>query len=494
MPWWLTHDCHNSFLLLINQINWGFGKQNMKQTVLCTTGTSIANGCPALRDLQKNSRPWDAAVPDLEAEIVGRLRNFDLGRAEDRHRASAELHSLERLGLNPGDSVVLLATDTADGRACAEATRDCLAEHFGLQLADLKVDRVEGLQVRDAVALRRQGLVNLTDAVLRYIDDPQVRYGSELILNPTGGYKGIVPFLTILGMLFRLRSVYVFEHANALIQLPPLPVTFDLPLYERALPAIEKVLEEGALPELEFFARVEGFQEHERELLGGFLESDGGLVTLSPLAMVLARLDRTGARTIYLSPKVRETLDGVTGSQRIVAERLLARVAHPLWRSIHRHRIAGTDLEVFKPGNVAERVACIVSRERVDVCALYLSHDQYERGVSARRRSEFNPETFTSWEVPALDDLEQNLREVRGDELDQAREKIRRLQEQLKEARQPYREELKTFRSAAAEANRLRAQNGRLEMEAEGVRRELDRLQAKGGGESRPASQESPPE
>ena len=63
--------------------------------------------------------------------------------------------------------------------------------------------------------------------MLAYLTDDNLNYQYDLILNPTGGYKGVIPFVTVLGMLYGKRSVYIFEHAEQLINLPPLPFSFD---------------------------------------------------------------------------------------------------------------------------------------------------------------------------------------------------------------------------------------------------------------------------
>ncbi len=117
--------------------------ENMSHTILGTTGTPIAQGCGALRGLLGKPRPWDASAEGLREQIRARLAGMDLSAPEGRAaRASAEINSLHRLGVDPADTVVLLVTDTADGRACAEAVGGVLRElfhlpaHFDLDLSE----------------------------------------------------------------------------------------------------------------------------------------------------------------------------------------------------------------------------------------------------------------------------------------------------------------------------------------------------------------------
>jgi putative CRISPR-associated protein (TIGR02619 family) len=401
------------------------------KTIICTTGTSIARGCQTLRAYQESASGWEDAATDLEQEIAARLAAFDLGTAPDRVEASAELHSLHRLQVEPGDTVVLLATDTVDGRVCAEALARSIRQAFALDENGVRLHRVPGLQVRDGKRLREEGLVRFADIVISYVENPQYRHGGELILNPTGGFKGVVPFLAAIGMIFRIPTVYVFEHANNLITLPPLPVQFDLHLYERAAAALRYIHEESYVHEEEFFSRIDGYQTHERDLFLSFVEQvENQMVTLSPLAFVLLRMSEEGARQIFLSSKAAATLKQSSGLSQLALERLLIRLGDPVWRSIHIHSTNGsTDLEVYKPGNTAERAFCIIEGDRVNVCELFTDHDLYERMLSKCRRADYQTGQFTAWEPDtAPDRVERNYRHSLAGE-------VRRLQTELNEVR-----------------------------------------------------------
>ncbi|HMO50108.1 MAG TPA: putative CRISPR-associated protein [Kiritimatiellia bacterium] len=397
------------------------------KTILTTVGTSIAQSCKILGEYQRKATTWEDRADDLREQINLRLAGMDLTTDGGRSAASAEINSLNRLGVGPEDRVVLLATDTADGRACAEILKQTLTTIFSLPAGQVILHRIPGLQVRDAERLRTEGLVRFVDIVTSYIENPQYRHGGEIILNPTGGYKGIVPFLAAIGMIFKLKTVYVFEFANALITLPPLPVSFDLHLYERAAPALEYIHAEGAVPEARFFDRIRDYQPHEHDLFLGFVESDDtGMVTLSPLACVLLRISEQGIRNILLSPKAADALESADGLKKLALQRLLLRLSDPVWRSIHIHAVQGCDLEVYKPGNVAERALCITRDDHVHVCELMTDHDDYERKLGTCRRNQYPFKDFTLWEpdVPA-DDIETSYAATLEAELESCRNQVR---------------------------------------------------------------------
>jgi len=398
--------------------------------IICTVGTSIANGCPVLRSYQQRASSWDEAAEDLSAEITAKLTQTDLASTETVRRVSAELNSLQRLGLDKSDRVVLLTTDTADGRCCAEHLRRALSGAFPITEDAIAIRRVEGLQVRNAKRLREEGLPNLVRLVMDYRDQWNAE---QIVLNPTGGFKGVVPFLTVLGMVFRFRTVYVFEFAEELISLPPLPLSFDAGVLERALPALQRIGREGAVPESDYWARIAGFQPHERDLFLAFVERDGqGYVTLSPLIEpFLPQAPETKA--IYLSGQVTELVEKAEGGDRARLKTLLARVANPLWRSMHYHHFANTDLDVFKPGNVAERAACIFENGEVFVCRLYLSHDDYDATLARLSRRDFDLSTFSQYVPPPLEECVEAEQRENEEEVQRLRDENRQLRAKITE-------------------------------------------------------------
>jgi len=404
----------------------------MNQTVICTIGTSLARECPSLAGFQRRASSWDEDTIALTREIEARIGRHDLREPSSLTELSAELNSLQRLGLGAGDHVVLLATDTAEGRACGEMLARCVTNVFHLPETDVRVVRIEGLQVRDAERLRKVGLVKLLDTILTYVMDPQIRFGSEIVLNATGGYKGVVPFLTVVGMLFRLRTVYIFEFAETLICLPPLPFSFDLHLYQRALPALNEIVRESFVPEEQFFRKITNFQEHERDLFGGFVETvEPGIVTLSPLAFALQKVEQGGPRTIYLAPAVAEDYQKATEFDRLQFDRALGNLANPLWRTMHYHSFPSTDLTVYKWYASTLRVATIPRGDRVYVCEVYTNHDRYERDLPGRKAADYTLDSFIPWEPSTPEDVETPFLQALEQENGELKSRIGKLEAQL---------------------------------------------------------------
>lgn len=365
------------------------------RTILCTVGTSISGGTkdsPSLVRYFRETTAWDEKTPELDAEIQARLKNprYDLTTPAGRIAASAELNSLQRLGVLADDEIILLATDTAEGRACTQALASAIETAFGLPSSQCRIEPVRDLQVRDAARLRGSGLPNLCRKLLFYLRDPSRQYGGGVIVNPTGGYKGIVPFTTILGMLYGARAVYVFESSPTLINLPPLPVVFDLDLFESARPALIDAKNAGVLSPERFLGQIPGLEASQRERYLGFLEvlSDSE-ACLSPLAEVLLEEEELGSGRVFLSPDCLKKLDD-NPTNRSHVLRLLARSGSASWRSANAHPFKTTDLRVFGNSRFNFRVAGFLQGPDFFVCEFFHSdHNLYERRLEGSKRRDY---------------------------------------------------------------------------------------------------------
>ena len=443
--------------------------------ILCTVGTSVAQNCEALKPLQSRPTNWADDALDLRAQINSRLAALDLQTDRDRAKASAEINSLNRLGIERDDKIVLLATDTSDGKACALAVQKTLQDVY--QLKDTpEVIRVEGLQVHDAQRLRKEGFVNLINTLLHYLQHGKRYEVHETILNPTGGFKGVVPFVATCGMLFGVRTIYIFEFANQLISLPPLPITFDLGIFTRALPAL-RALQEKDLPTEQYYALIRDIRPHERDLFGSLVEAFEGMVTLSPLAQVMTEIDEAGTDRLMLSPAVAKQLEKADPTSKAKLERRLAQTMSPLWRLFHLHAFSGTNLMVLKPAACAERIAGIEKGDSFYVCEQYLDHDDYERLLNGKRTEQYDLDNFLPWKPEAtLTELERagelaietQMRQLQAEFSEYKASEQKRFAEQAEKASK------RVAGKTTSEITRLQATNSRLKHELEVAKNKLE--------------------
>jgi len=364
---------------------------SMPRTIICTAGTSIAKDCPALAVANEACSHWDEDPPGFARQIESRLAGFKLSGLAAPTDLSTEVNSLLLLDCGADDEVVLLAADDAVGRICAEHLESVIPTVFGMPFDLCKVIHVPGLHMRDATRFRREGLPNLIEKLLVYLRDPQRRYARRIVLNPTGGFKGVVPFLTVLGMLYGARVAYVSRSSHQLVSLPPLPLTYDREVFERAREALAWAERQAVFRSEQFFGRITAYDADEHELFEGFLETDAeGNSTLSPLAMVLLEKDREGSGRVLLTPAAMAKLDKLKGTDRARALDLLRRAGSPQWRDRWYHRFATTELDVFGGKALAFRVAGFLRGPDFHVCEFfYQDHDTYLGALHNTRRSQY---------------------------------------------------------------------------------------------------------
>ena len=374
----------------------------MPKLIICTVGTSISNGCPSQKKLFSNNQSWDDDGQFLRIEIETSLeqKHFTDVSIEEAAHASAELNSLYKLGVNEEDHVILISSDNLQGRVCAEMIKECLALRFDLLEQNIEIKRIEGLQVHNEQILREVGLKNLVRTLLIYLAGDQYRYSYEIILNPTGGFKGIVPFLTILGMLYGRKTIYLFEFSTQLVTLPPLPFSFDLDIYNRVRDALLYLEQEVAVFEQAFCSRIHNYVPEEHDLFMAFTEpfDESGKITLSPLAYCLLQMD-SPEQSCYVSDNVIDTLRSVDPQMREKLIRLIDNIACPIWRSSHLHRWEKNDLLIIKPGNTAERFAGFMKDNMFHVALAYPRHQDYERELGRYSCSSFTNTHFKKWKL-----------------------------------------------------------------------------------------------
>jgi len=373
----------------------------MNKLIICTVGTSIANDCPAQKAMFKQHNEWDSDAEVLRSQIQDLLNKSERSAKSSQTRGtiSAELNTLNKLDVDKNDRVILLSSDNAQGRVCAEMNKKAIMESFNLSNAQVTIHRIEGLQVHSAKKLRETGLKNLVKVVVNeYLGNENVRYSYDIIINPTGGFKGVVPFLTVLGMLYGKRTVYMFEFADELINLPPLPFSFDMELYDRVRPALVFTEKEVAVTEENFLKKIKNFSPEERDRFMAFTEPfDSTHVTLSPLAYCLISAENRQEKPV-IAQSAEDELKKIEGIPSLMVRRLIRNSVNPIWREKHIENWQHTDLLVLKQPKTAERIAGFLRNGKFCITHVFASHDDYIRILRNYSKKDFDNVAFFEWE------------------------------------------------------------------------------------------------
>ncbi|WP_027003412.1 hypothetical protein [Hugenholtzia roseola] len=160
--------------------------------------------------------------------------------------ASAEIESILAIQKEAGEEVEvhLLATDTVLSRLAAELICTWFDENDNRHVSvtfNPNQDVIKELQVEDGERFKK-GLVNLNTRFYQ-IAQNSILGGQfdDVIINVTGGYKGIIPYLTILGQINQSPIKYIFENTGVLITIPQIPIQFNEDLFEKHWEVLSKL-------------------------------------------------------------------------------------------------------------------------------------------------------------------------------------------------------------------------------------------------------------
>lgn len=164
--------------------------------------------------------------------------------------ASAEVQSvlemMEKIDEDSEVQLYFLVTDTEISSLAAELVGNALEKHFQEQGRAFQcfLNQVPGLRVDDKHQFMEEGFQGLIQEIERIAQaEPQE---AEVQMNITGGFKGVVPILTVTAQLFDYPLFYMYEFSrgtksgNVLLEIPPLPIQFDWSLIEVWQPFLTK--------------------------------------------------------------------------------------------------------------------------------------------------------------------------------------------------------------------------------------------------------------
>ena len=149
---------------------------------------------------------------------------------------SAEINALSKLkDLNiNSDYLYFLTSDSDEGQLCAELIGGYYNEK-GFNFVDYK--RVTGL-VKDFKKFKTVGLINLVNILCDLIEE----YKKNVIINATGGYKAEIAYATLVGILYKVKVIYIHEDFKGMIEMPFLPINFDFNLWNKHKDHVDNIL------------------------------------------------------------------------------------------------------------------------------------------------------------------------------------------------------------------------------------------------------------
>jgi len=240
----------------------------------------IKRYCEVIKDGKDRDRTKNAW--ETFSDTVERIRKPVLEWAKNNYNASAEIKSILSIQSEVKDDleVYLLTTDTIDSILASQIIKEVIdgyESEDGAIIDVVSIKTIEGLQVFDRIRLEREGLTNLVDEIYKVFEyySPDE---ANVLLNITGGYKCIIPYLTILAQINRAPLYYIFDETEELIKILQAPLDIDWGMFEKYKDAIS-LLDKGVNKSWAEFKREHGMGDDFKACI---YEMEEGIM-LSPL-------------------------------------------------------------------------------------------------------------------------------------------------------------------------------------------------------------------
>lgn len=149
-----------------------------------------------------------------------------LGRPLHGTDVSAEINSLRLMLVGadvhlPSTTILLVGSDTRGGKFCSEVARDAI--HGVWPEVHVVLELIPGLDPTNAARFQAEALPALARFIVdQYQSNARGGRSPDIVFNVTGGFKGILPFLGLIGLCVGASIQYLFEDSDMLVRLPTL--------------------------------------------------------------------------------------------------------------------------------------------------------------------------------------------------------------------------------------------------------------------------------
>ena len=230
----------------------------MTDILIATCGTSILNNSLDIKRETAPEREW-WELKDAEASLIEKkiLERLERSGAEERI-CGAEINSTEKLIKKmkfSGKKLYLIASDTLEGRMAGRMVEVLLREKLHVDSVEVRV--IEDLNTNREFDFAKKGLRNLASVMGAIINKEGENH---LAISPIGGLKAQIFMAGLVGQIFKIKTYYMYDGFDEVIELLPMPVSLDWDFFNRNLEVISKIKRDGEVDKREirsFFQREE---------------------------------------------------------------------------------------------------------------------------------------------------------------------------------------------------------------------------------------------
>ena len=289
------------------------------------------------------------------------LKKFIIDRVEFSEKTSAEIKSLINIAKdskfqNQYLEIIPIATDTILAPMCAEMLKVLIEKN--LNNIDVNYSEqyiIEDLQVGDYKRYKK-GLINLLNKLNTFSNE-------ELLLNITGGFKGVIPYMTIYGQVNNIPLFYIFEFTSSLIEIPQVPLAIDYNIFESEWKTFYQIETEDVLAKDTLSYQF--IKDYEN-----LLDIEGDLVSLNPLGKILWDRYKKENFIFYTTYEVWQEIQKLKNIQNILKTKFSLNYTNKTEQKNNHF--------VYDDGNNPNRIFYFEVDKKFYIYKVFENHDRYE--------------------------------------------------------------------------------------------------------------------
>ena len=348
--------------------------------VITTVGTSVFTN---YFDEERNKNIDTTKKPhykELKNKPFSEWKNFETRRnilkpvisnwVKNNKDASAEIKSLKKIGEQLKDNldVYLLASDTILSNVAAEIIKEYFEEDKQITIREIK--HIKELQVFNAKDFSQEGLINLISEIETIANN----YYENVVFNITGGYKAVIPYITIMAQINQCDIYYIFEDTDTLIKIPKTPIRVDYDEIEENYDLL-KELEENWV---ENYSKWKDKNYARIEKITAFIDTAGEIATLSPLGKIFLSKYEQRYFTFYAPDDVWADIQNNQGLLKLLKTKF-----HEKQIRESKSEMKNSGHIVFGEGKEPNRIIYREENGKLYIYKVFTDHDKYEEYIDS---------------------------------------------------------------------------------------------------------------
>ncbi len=234
----------------------------MATTIITTVGTSLIENTKittnGLTDRTFSERDENGLhyknTDDKLSKLIAECKNCDIA-------LSAEITSITKIQEQLQKPVIvhLVCTDTILSPLCAKYIKEWLLKpeyKTKWQITEVKFEWQYGNHIVEGLRLKSKSsskeVNDFKETGIKKLIEALDAVNDESVINITGGYKGVIPIMTMYAQIKKLPIMYTYEGSEEIIEInnENLPMSFDWEIAQNAVQFLDDTYLKGGIPNI----------------------------------------------------------------------------------------------------------------------------------------------------------------------------------------------------------------------------------------------------